>query len=159
MDYMFQPGFLGTRAPLFMDVVTSIVALLPLLIALAIFTAKKKLFRFHIIAQLTLFVFSVIVVGYFEYGVRADGGFETFVQGSSLSENFVFNFLIFHIIVAVATLIWWSRTIVLAIQDYRGGMLSGAGYKTHKRLGLQSAFGIFMTTLTGLCVYLFLFLF
>ena len=28
MDYMFQAGFLGTRAPIFMDVVTLIVALL-----------------------------------------------------------------------------------------------------------------------------------
>ena len=31
MDFMFQPGFLGTRAPLFMDIVSVIVFLLPFL--------------------------------------------------------------------------------------------------------------------------------
>ena len=32
MDYIFQTGFLGTRAPLFMDIVSVIVAALPFLI-------------------------------------------------------------------------------------------------------------------------------
>ena len=42
MDYMFQPGFLGTKAPFFMDFVTIIVAALPLLVAIAIYFAKKE---------------------------------------------------------------------------------------------------------------------
>lgn len=37
MNYMFEAGFLGTRAPFFMDMVTLIVAGLPLLVAAAIF--------------------------------------------------------------------------------------------------------------------------
>jgi putative membrane protein len=43
MEYMFEVGFLGTRAPFFMDTVTLIVALLPLLIALAVTLAKGSL--------------------------------------------------------------------------------------------------------------------
>ena len=54
MEYMFQPGFLGTRAPFFMDFVTIIVTLLPLLVGFAILLAKKKMFKLHIASQLFL---------------------------------------------------------------------------------------------------------
>ncbi|MEA3418449.1 MAG: DUF420 domain-containing protein [Campylobacterota bacterium] len=159
MDYMFQPGFLGTRAPFFMDFVTLIVTILPFLIALAILLAKKKMFKFHIVSQLFLFVFSVIVVSYFEYGVRVDGGFKVFVKESSLSENFIFWFLMFHILVSVVTVVWWSRTIITGMIAYRSKLLPGNASANHRKLGIQSAWGIFLTSLTGLWIYLFLFLF
>ncbi|MEA3455229.1 MAG: DUF420 domain-containing protein [Campylobacterota bacterium] len=159
MEYMFQPGFLGTRAPFFMDFVTIIVTLLPLLVAFAILLAKKKMFKLHIAFQLFLFVFSVVVVSYFEYGVRVDGGFEAFVKESSLSESFIFYFLLFHIFVSVVTVVWWSRTIIAGMIAYRNNRLPGSLSAAHKRLGMQSAWGIFLTSLTGLWVYLFLFVY
>ncbi|MDD3775960.1 MAG: DUF420 domain-containing protein, partial [Sulfurovaceae bacterium] len=84
MNYMFEAGFLGTRAPFFMDMVTLIVVLLPLLLSGTILLAKIGRYEAHKIAQVALFVVSVIVVGYFEYGVRIGGGFDEFVKGSSL---------------------------------------------------------------------------
>ncbi len=159
MEYMFQPGFLGTRAPFFMDFVTLIVTLLPLLIALAILLARKKMFKLHIASQIFLFIFSFVVISYFEYGVRVDGGFETFVKESSLPERFIFYFLIFHIAVSIATLVWWSRTLIAGIIAYRNNTLPGSLSAAHKRLGTQSAWGIFLTSLTGLWVYLFLFVY
>lgn len=159
MEYMFQPGFLGTRAPFFMDYVTIIVTLLPLLIILAILLAKKKMFKLHIVSQIFLFIFSFIVISYFEYGVRVDGGFEKFVKESSLSERFIFYFLIFHIVVSIATMVWWSRTLIVGIIAYRNKSLPGSFSAAHKRLGIQSAWGIFLTSLTGLWVYLFLFVY
>jgi len=159
MEYMFQPGFLGTRAPFFMDFVTIIVTLLPFLIAFAILLAKKKMFKLHIVSQLVLFVFSVVVVSYFEYGVRVDGGFETFVKESSLSESFIFYFLLFHIFISVLTVVWWSWTIIAGMIAYRNHTLPGSLSAAHKKLGVQSAWGIFLTSLTGLWVYLFLFVY
>ena len=159
MEYMFQPGFLGTRAPFFMDFVTIVVTLLPLLIGFAILLAKKKMFKLHIASQIFLFIFSVIVVSYFEYGVRVDGGFETFVKESSLSESFIFYFLLFHIFVSIVTVVWWSRTIITGMMAYRKNILPGSFSVTHKKLGMQSAWGIFLTSLTGLWVYLFLFVY
>ncbi|MDQ7067856.1 MAG: hypothetical protein Q9M40_07695 [Sulfurimonas sp.] len=41
MNYMFESGFLGTKAPFFMDFVTLLVALLPVLVYGAILLAKK----------------------------------------------------------------------------------------------------------------------
>jgi putative membrane protein len=159
MDYMFQPGFLGTRAPFFMDFVTLIVTLLPLLIALVILLAKKGMIRLHVVLQLFLFLFSVIIVSYFEYGVRVDGGFKAFVKESSLSESFIFWFLMLHILISIVTLVWWSRTIVTGIIAYRKNLLPGNASGRHRKLGIQGAWGIFLTSLTGLWVYLFLFLF
>ena len=159
MEYMFQPGFLGTRAPFFMDFVTLIVTLLPFLIMLVVYLARQKMYRLHALFQLFLYLFSVIVVSYFEYGVRVNGGFESFVEESSLSKNLIFYFLIFHIIISVATVVWWSRTIITGLIAYRNNLLPGKLSVAHRRLGIQSAWGIFLTSLTGLWVYLFLFVF
>ena len=159
MDYMFVPGFLGTRAPFYMDFVTLIVAFLPFLVALAIFFAKKRLIRTHIISQLLLFLFSLIVVSYFEYGVRIDGGFEKFVKGSSLPEGFIFGFLLFHIGISILTTIWWFKTIWTGIRDYQRKVLPGEQSYRHLQSGKLTAAGIFLTAFTGIWVYLFLFVF
>lgn len=159
MEYMFEVGFLGTRAPLFMDVVTLIVALLPMLIYIAIILAKRKRYKLHIASQLFLYFFSVIVVSYFEYGVRVGGGFEAYAKNSSLSYDFLFGFLIFHIAISTVTLIWWSATIMLGLREFSIDNLPGKRSIFHRRLGLQSAVGIFLTSLTGIWVYLFLFVY
>jgi putative membrane protein len=159
MDYMFETGFLGTRAPFFMDFVTLIVAVLPFLIFVAIVLAGKGLFRAHRFSQLFLFVFSVVVVGYFEYGVRIGGGFETFVQGSPLSESFVFGVLLVHILISAVTLAWWVRTIVKAMRAHSNAALPGADTSGHKKAGIQTAVGIFLTSLSGVAVYFLLFVF
>ncbi|PCI09174.1 MAG: hypothetical protein COB73_05970 [Flavobacteriaceae bacterium] len=62
IKYMFEVGFFGTRAPFFMDLVTLIVALLPLLVAGAIAFARNKHYKVHAYVQITIFTFSVIVV-------------------------------------------------------------------------------------------------
>jgi len=99
MNYMFETGFLGTRAPFFMDFVTLIVAFLPLLVAGAIALARAKKYKLHAYAQIFIFAFSVIVLVYFEVGVRVGGGFNSFMEGSSVSHNYAFLVLIIHIVI------------------------------------------------------------
>ena len=159
MEYMFTEGFLGTRAPLFMDFVTLIVAFLPLLVVLAIYSAKKGYIRIHILLQLSLFLFSVVVVSYFEYGVRVDGGFAKFARESSIPEWFNLSFLIFHIAISLLTSIWWAKTIWTGLRDYRKKVLPGSASPRHIRSGRLAAAGIALTSLTGVWVYLLLFLF
>ena len=159
MDYMFEAGFLGTRAPFFMDFVTLIVALLPFLMAFAIWFAKKKMFTLHKASQLILFIVSLIVVGYFEYGVRVGGGFEAFVKESSLSMSFLFGFLIFHIIIAIVTVIWWAKTIIQGMKSDKDGSLPGRASMQHRKDGMRTMVGVFLTSFTGIWVYLFLFLY
>ena len=159
IDFIFQSGFLGTRAPLFMDIVSVIVAVLPFLIFGAIGLAKKRNYKAHESVQKLLFVVTVIVVAFFEIGVRLAGGYKNLMEGSSVEHNYFIYVLIFHIIIAVSTLVIWMITLYRA-RHYTGkkalpGLYSGA----HKKDGQRTFIGIILTMLTGGWVYALLFVF
>ncbi|MFT7004222.1 MAG: putative membrane protein [Sulfurimonas sp.] len=151
LDYMFEAGFFGTRAPIFMDVVTLIVALLPFLVAGAIYLAKDKKYKLHALAQVFIFAFSTIVIVYFETGVRMVGGFEFFMQESGVSYNYALIVLVFHIAISVITLILWTKTIFMAKKQVK--------LNKHKKSGMMTFAGIVMTSLTGIWVYFLMFVF
>ncbi|CAA6827205.1 MAG: Unknown protein [uncultured Sulfurovum sp.] len=159
MDYMFESGFLGTRAPFFMDFVLIMVALLPLLALAAIVMAKVKSYKLHARSQSVIFIVSVIVVSYFEYGVRAGGGFEKFMEGSNTSHNYALYVLIFHIAVALISLIIWIKTIWSARKAEKNATLPGSSSLAHKKAGQLTFLGIFMTSFTGIWVYVLLFIY
>jgi len=159
MDYMFQPGFLGTKAPFFMDFVTIIVALLPLLVGVAISFAKNRKYNLHGITQILIFVVSILVVGYFEYGVRLNGGYEAFVQNTHVSHDYLFVVLMIHIVISVLTLGIWASTLFRARSDSSQGGLPGKYSASHKKAGIRTFIGISLTSLTGIWVYLLLFVF
>ncbi|MCW8839203.1 MAG: DUF420 domain-containing protein [Thiovulaceae bacterium] len=151
MNYMFENGFLGTRAPFFMDFVTMIVAFLPFLMMVAIFFAKRKKYRIHQLAQYTLFVASLIVVTYFEMGVRVGGGFDAFMQDSGVSHNYALIVLIAHIIIATITLFIWVMAITRAKKYLRESK--------HIQMGKITFSGVVLTSLSGIWVYLLLFVY
>ena len=159
MDFMFLPGFLGTRAPLFMDIVSVIVALLPFLIYGAISLAKKKNYSAHESVQKVLFVVSVIVVGFFELGVRMEGGYKNLMEGSSVSHDYLLYVLIFHIIISVITLGLWIMTLSRAKRYKKQSTLPGLYAEAHKKDGIRTFIGIILTMLTGAWVYTLLFVF
>ena len=151
MDYMFQAGFLGTRAPLFMDVVTLIVALLPLLVLGAISFAIKKQYKAHAISQIVIFIVSVVVLTYFEIGVRVGGGFDAFIEGTSVSHNYALIVLLVHITIAVVTLFLWILTLLRTKKHLRENK--------HKKIARATFTGIVLTSLSGIWVYLLLFVY
>jgi len=151
MNYMFEAGFLGTRAPFFMDFVTLIVALLPLLMMSLISLAVHKKYKAHSFGQITLFIVSVIVLTYFETGVRVGGGFKTFMEGSSVSHNYALIVLIIHIIISVMTLFIWGFTLLRAKTHLQNA--------THKKYGRRTFVGVVLTSLSGIWVYLLLFVY
>ena len=159
MDSIFQPGFLGTRSPLFMDIVSVIVALLPFLIFGAILLAKKKNYKAHESVQKLLFVVTVIVVAFFEFGVRFVGGYKILMEGSSVGHNYFIYVLIFHIIISVVTLILWTMTLYRARRYKRQKTLPGMDSGAHKKDGQRTFIGIILTMLTGGWVYALLFVF
>jgi putative membrane protein len=158
MDYMFQAGFLGTRAPFFMDFVVIIVALLPILVAIAISFAKKHNYASHALVHKIIFGVAVIVVGYFEYGVRAGGGYEGFIEGSSVSHAYAFYVLIFHIIVATIGFGIWIYTIWSARKDRQSNTLPGLYSASHIKAGRRAFVWIVATAITGVWVYVLLFM-
>lgn len=154
---MFHAGFLGTRAPFFMDFVLIIVALLPLLIVVAISFAKKGKYRLHEISQKIIFVVSVVVVGYFEYGVRLGGGYDGFVKDATVSHSYSLIVLIVHIFIAVVTLVLWLMTLINAKRDTQRKHIGIS--EAHRKWGKRTFVGITLTALTGIWVYLILFVF
>jgi len=151
MNYMFESGFFGTRAPFFMDFVTLIVALLPFLMLGVIYFAKIKKYKVHQILQYVLFIVSVIVVAYFEVGVRIGGGFDSFIEQSSVAHNYALIVLIIHILIAVVTLFMWILALGRAKKYLREGK--------HKEMGKMTFSGIVLTSLSGIWVYMLLFVY
>ena len=159
MNYMFADGFMGTRAPFFMDVVTLIVALLPLLIYSAILLARKGMYKTHALMQNLIFIISVIVIGYFESGVRLGGGFDAFIIGSGVSHTYASIVMVAHIIIATVTLFYWIGTIFRANSEFRKKILPGRASASHKFLALKTFLGIIFTSFSGIWVYLLLFVY
>ena len=151
LEYMFHPGFLGTRAPFFMDFVTLIVSLLPLLVTIAISFARNKHYKAHGYTQVFIFAFSVIVLFYFEYGVRVAGGFNAFMQESSVAHNYAFFVLILHIVISILTLIIWASTIFRAKKQLQKS--------SHKKAGFITFVGVIATSFSGVWVYLLMFVY
>ena len=151
LEFMNLPGIFGTRAPLFMDLVSLIVAFLPFLMLAIIFLARIEKYKLHALLQAILYGVSVLVLTFFEIGVRFVGGFESFMQGSGVGHNYAFIVLIFHILVSVITLIIWTTTLLTAKKQLQLGK--------HKRAGWLTFIGVTMTMLTGMWVYLILFVY
>ena len=158
MDFMFKSGFFGTKAPFFMDFVTLIVALLPLLIGIAIYFAKNKKYKLHGLVQTVIFVISLLVFGYFEYGVRLVGGYEAFLKNTTVSHDYLFIVLMLHIFISGVTLGVWTSTLIRGKKDYENG-LPGPYSSSHRRAGFRTFIGITLTSLSGIWVYLLLFVF
>ena len=159
MEYMFKAGFLGTSAPLFMDMVTIIVALLPILVYISILFARKQMYKTHMLTQNFLFIFTLIVVAYFELGVRVGGGFDAFMSESDISYTYALVVLVLHILIAITMLFFWFLTIVRANINFKRGRLPGSASRAHKKIALKTYLSIIFTSFSGVWVYLLLFAF
>jgi putative membrane protein len=151
MDFMLQSGFLDTRAPLFMDIVTLIVSILPLLMLAIIYQARVKRYKLHALLQRVLFLISFGILVYFETGVRVIGGFDFFMKGSGVGHNYAFVVLVFHIAIAIATLIVWITTLIMVKKQLH--------LQKHKKAGKIVFLGVILTSLTGIWVYLLMFVY
>lgn len=159
MNYMFQAGFMGTRAPFFMDFVTLIVVFLPLIVFASILLARKKKYVLHALTQNIIFVAAVIVLGYFELGVRVGGGFDAFMEGSSVSHTYASIVLVMHILIAVTMLFYWIMTVLNANLQYKRGLIPGPKSSHHKLLAAKTFIAIIFTSFSGIWVYLLLFVY
>ncbi len=159
MNYMFEAGFLGTRAPFFMDMVTLIVVCLPLLVYAAILFAKSKRYKLHMLLQNIIFVFSVVVIAYFELGVRIGGGFKAFIIDSGVSHTYASVVLGTHILIATITLFYWILIMIRANYEFAKKLIPGRNSNAHKILAIKTFTGILFTSFSGLWVYLLLFVY
>ena len=159
MEYMFQAGFLGTKAPFFMDFVTLVVAVLPLLVYGAILLARKRMYMLHTVAQNIIFLTALVVIFYFELGVRVGGGFDAFMSESHVDYTYAFIVLVLHILIAIVMLFYWSVTIVNGNINFLKGKLPGLASRSHRLSAFKAYLAIIFTSFSGIWVYLLLFVF
>ena len=155
---MFETGFLGTRAPFFMDMVTIYFALLPFLVAFSIYMAITKRYSLHFRLQMSIFVLSMVMVVIFEIGVRVDGGFNAYMQGSSLSYTGVLVYLVLHILIALFTVVAWGITIYSSYKAFREEGPDAAYFVEHKKRARWVFLAIVITSIMGTSMYPILFI-
>jgi putative membrane protein len=153
----FEPGFLGTRAAMYMDVVTVYFAVLPFLVAFAIRYAVRGEYEKHYRSQVLTLALTLVVVVVFEVGVRIGGGFLEYAKASGMNYGFMVAFLIVHILVAMVTVGAWVFQIVTARYAYLEQGPSAEHFALHKKRGRRVFAGIALTSVMGVMIYLFLF--
>ena len=116
---MFELGFLGTKAAMYMDIVTIYFGLVPFMLMFSIIQAIKKKYQSHYKMQLFTFILTILMVIIFEVGVRLDGGLNAFMKTSTVDYNFMAILMVIHIIIAVVTVVLWSIILYGAIKKFK----------------------------------------
>jgi putative membrane protein len=151
---MFEKGFLGTDAPLYMDVATLYFSLLPLLLAGAIFLAVKKRLKAHAYLQLSLFVLTMVVVLFFEIGIRVDGGYWADLTNTSFGKEKMTIYMVVHILIALVSILAWGYQV---IRSFKAFWSHQPIFSNHKNVGRFVFAGMSITALMGVGVYWLLF--
>jgi len=150
-----EPGFLGTRALFFMDLVTLYFAILPFLLGLSIRQAVIGNITWHYRSQIVILFLTIVMVIIFELGVRISGGFIEYIKFSSISYDFFLIYLAVHIFVALMSVGGWIYLIITSYKTYKKQGLEGM--KQHRRMGKWIFGAITLTSVMGWSIYLFLF--
>ena len=155
----FEAGFLGTRAAMYMDVVTLYFALLPMLVAYAIRLAARGAYERHYRMQMAVLALTLVIVVVFEVGVRFGGGFLDYAGTSGMNYGFLVVFLIVHILIAIATVAAWLYLVYSARKVFLEKGADAEAFRWHAAMGKRVFAGITLTSLMGVMIYLFLFIF
>ena len=73
------------------------------------------------------------------------------MEGSLVPYTYAFAVLVFHISIAVVTLVIWATTIFRAKKQIES--------KKHKKAGIMTFTGVVATSLTGIWVYFLMFVY
>ncbi len=152
----FEPGFFGTRALMYMDIVTLYFAILPFLLGFSIYQAIRKNIKLHYQSQFFILAMTIVMVLIFEIGVRLTGGFVEYAKQSSLSYDFLLLFLIIHILIALMAVGGWIYLIISTYKSYQNGTIENS--TKHRKIGKWIFGALTLTSLMGCSIYLFLFI-
>ena len=151
---LFEKGFIGEHAPLYLDIVGLYFVFLPIFMAFSIALGVKKQIKAHLISQTFLFIFTLMMVVLFEVGMRLEGGFLSYIdENSAYFIPFVL-FLALHIIIATLFVILWSYQLIVSIKSYREHL----SMPRHKEIGKWIVITMLLSTLMGSTIYFVLFM-
>lgn len=158
-SFLFEQGFLGTQASLYMDLTTIYFGILPFLLAYSIKQAIRNELKNHVRSQIIIFFLTIIVVVIFEIGVRLEGGFIEYEQSSKVPFNLLFAFLTIHINVAIITILAWIYLLIATYNVYQRGGFTPSERKSHIKIGKYIFTAIVATSIMGIMMYFALFVY
>ena len=151
----FEPGFLGTKALMYMDIVTLYFAILPFLLGFSVYQAIRGNSKLHYQSQFIILAVTIVMVLIFEIGVRLTGGFVEYAKQSPLSYDFLLLFLVVHIFIALMAVGGWIYLIISTYKSYQNGILENSD--KHRKMGNWIFAALTLTSIMGCSIYLFLF--
>ena len=155
---LFEAGFLGTKAPFYIDLITCYFTVLPFLLAYSIYFAVKKELKKHFISQSIILGFTLIIVLFFEVSIRLEGGFAEYSKDISISMNFLVPYLIIHIIIAIAAIAGWLYLFISSYKAYKQNNYTFFKSTKHKKIGRAIFLALLITCIMGIGMYYFLFI-
>ncbi|MDH5680476.1 MAG: DUF420 domain-containing protein [Spirochaetota bacterium] len=154
---MWPEGFLGTRADLLMDIIIVIIVIPPILMWYSFRFVPRNKLKIHKNLNLANLAIVLVVVVLFELDVRSSGGSGAFVKLSPYAgRGFLEVLLYFHIAVASITFISW---LVLGLLSWKrfATALPGSFSGSHRRWGQGTFLGLLVTAITGVALYVLVF--
>jgi putative membrane protein len=140
-----------------MDLITIYFALLPFLLALSIYYAVKKDYKKHFSSQAIILGVTLFVVIIFEIGIRVSGGFIEYSKDTDISYTFMLTFLIIHIIIAIASIAGWLYLFITSYIAYKKDKFKTIQSSKHKKIGKAIFLSLTISSIMGVCIYIFLF--
>lgn len=153
MEYLFELGFLGTRASYYMDFIILYFLSLPFLIFFSIWFATLREYRLHHLSQLFLLVGSFFALFLFHYALYIQSDLKLLSADSSISYSTILYVYSLNAVLSLVTLIIWTSTLLFAAADRRRRALPGFYTRSHKKTGQKTFLFICLMILSMFLLY------
>jgi uncharacterized membrane protein YozB (DUF420 family) len=154
-DFTGFDGFLGSRAPLVLDLLFLAMFVVVLVLAWSIYQVKyRQRYSLHKRVQVVLGIILLAAVAVFEIDIQLHG-WQDRAAGNVDGElsRAVWTALYVHLSFAVSSVILWPVVIVRALRNYPDPPLPGPHSLWHKRWGWIAAADMVLTAVTGWIFY------
>jgi uncharacterized membrane protein YozB (DUF420 family) len=155
MEYPGIDGFLGTRAPLVLDLL--FLAMLGVVVVLgwSIYQVKyRRRYALHKRVQVILGIVLLAAVAVFEVDIQVHGWQDRAAgQVGGAVAPVVVNALYVHLFFAISSVVLWPMVIVRGLRNFPDPPRPGAHSAWHKRWGRIAAIDMVLTSVTGWVFY------
>lgn len=150
---MSTPGFLGTRADVFMDLAMVFFVAAPFLMSYALRLAARGRYREHRNLQALLIVAGTVAVLLLEGSIRYGGALAAYAQSAYYRSPLVNGLFTVHLWIAIPWFIGWWLLVGVSWRRF-SRVLPGGFSLRHRVLGLVTYAGMWLTCVTGTVLYI-----
>lgn len=155
MDFPGIDGFLGTRAPLVLDVLFLTMFVVVVVLGWSVFQVKhRRRYQLHKWVQIVLAAVLLIAVIVFELDIRTHG-WESRAAGwiGGKPKSDVYAALYVHLVFAISSVVLWPIVIVRAVRNFPNPPTPSPHSHWHLRWARIAAIDMVLTSITGWIFY------